>query len=79
MLYILLTSLIFSYLTGLGLYRLFFHPLHRYPGPVIAALTDLYEVYHNIVRGGGLVTEIERLHQLYGPVVRTGPNTARLS
>ncbi|KAF9024874.1 cytochrome P450 [Rhodocollybia butyracea] len=52
----------------LALYRLFFHPLHNYPGPVLAALTDWYEA-------GGLVAEIERLHKLHGPVIRIGPNT----
>ncbi|KAF9077833.1 cytochrome P450 [Rhodocollybia butyracea] len=59
----------------LATYRLFFHPLHQYPGPVLAALTNWYEVYYNIVKGGGLLAEIERLHQLHGPVIRVGPNT----
>ncbi|KIK54972.1 hypothetical protein GYMLUDRAFT_886116 [Collybiopsis luxurians FD-317 M1] len=75
MLHIVLSSLSFSYLAALCLYRLFFHPLHRYPGPTIAALTGWYELYHNIFQGGGLVAEIEKLHELYGPVVRIGPNT----
>ncbi|KIK55045.1 hypothetical protein GYMLUDRAFT_176222 [Collybiopsis luxurians FD-317 M1] len=72
--YSLLVTLYFSYLVALALYRLFFHPLHRYPGPVLAAVTHWFEVYHNIVKGGGLVIEIERLHKIYGPVVRVGPN-----
>ncbi|KAF5389069.1 hypothetical protein D9757_004994 [Collybiopsis confluens] len=42
--------------------------------PVFAALTDWHEVYHDIVRGGGLVAEFDRLHRLYGPVIRVGPN-----
>ncbi|KIK58364.1 hypothetical protein GYMLUDRAFT_246082 [Collybiopsis luxurians FD-317 M1] len=58
-----------------ALYRLFFHPLHKYPGPVLAAVTDWYEVFYNFVLGGEFVAEIERLHKRYGPVVRTGPNT----
>ncbi|KAE9397352.1 cytochrome P450 [Gymnopus androsaceus JB14] len=59
----------------LTLYRLFFHPLHKYPGPILAAVTDWYEAYYSIIKKGGLVIEIERLHKLYGPVVRVGPNT----
>ncbi|KIK70276.1 hypothetical protein GYMLUDRAFT_994700 [Collybiopsis luxurians FD-317 M1] len=73
--YFLLASLFFSYLIALAFYRLFFHPLHKFPGPALAALTNWYEAYHNIVRSGGLVTEIERLHKVYGPVVRVGPDT----
>ncbi|KIK54975.1 hypothetical protein GYMLUDRAFT_48174 [Collybiopsis luxurians FD-317 M1] len=75
MIYLVLASLLFSYLAALALYRIFFHPLHKFRGPVLAALTDWYEIYYNIVHDGGLVVEIERLHDLYGPVVRTGPNT----
>ncbi|KAF9071654.1 cytochrome P450 [Rhodocollybia butyracea] len=62
-------------LSALALYRLFFHPLCRYPGPILAALTGWYEAYYDIVKRGGLVVEIERLHKLHGPVIRIGPNT----
>ncbi|KIK66823.1 hypothetical protein GYMLUDRAFT_157469 [Collybiopsis luxurians FD-317 M1] len=67
-------ALSFCYLAGKALYRLFFHPLHTYPGPLLAAVTSWHEVYYNLVQGGRLVIELERLHNLYGPVVRTGPN-----
>ncbi|KAF9077835.1 cytochrome P450 [Rhodocollybia butyracea] len=75
MYYLLFLYFALSYLFVLALYRLFFHPLHQYPGPVLAALTNWYEAYYNIVKGGGLVAEIERLHKLHGPVIRVGPNT----
>ncbi|KIK60736.1 hypothetical protein GYMLUDRAFT_244294 [Collybiopsis luxurians FD-317 M1] len=71
----MLIYLAFSYLAGLALYRLFFHPLHKYPGPLFAAATSWHEVYYNLVRGGEFMAELERLHKLYGPVVRIGPNT----
>ncbi|KIK65024.1 hypothetical protein GYMLUDRAFT_160341 [Collybiopsis luxurians FD-317 M1] len=74
-LYTVLISLSFCYLAGLALYRRFFHPLHKYPGPALAAVTNWYEVFYNFVLGGELVAEIERLHKVYGPVVRIGPNT----
>ncbi|KIK54998.1 hypothetical protein GYMLUDRAFT_48199 [Collybiopsis luxurians FD-317 M1] len=73
--YTLLISLSFCYFTGIALHRLFFHPLHKYPGPVLAAVTNWYELYYNLVLGGEFVAEIERLHKLYGPVIRIGPNT----
>ncbi|KIK54818.1 hypothetical protein GYMLUDRAFT_249166 [Collybiopsis luxurians FD-317 M1] len=69
-----LISLSFCYLAGLALYRLFFHPLHKYPGPVLAAVSSWYEVFYNFVLGGEWMAEIEKMHKLYGPVVRTGPN-----
>lgn len=54
------------YLGALALYRLFFHPLRKYPGPVLAALTEGYEVYYNIIQFGGMVDELLRLHTIYG-------------
>jgi len=75
MYYLIFLYFSFSSLPVLALYRLFFHPLHKYPGPSLAALTNWYEAYYNIVKGGGLVAEIERLHKLHGPVIRVGPNT----
>ncbi|KAJ3752765.1 cytochrome P450 [Lentinula raphanica] len=72
----LVSTLLLIYIGTLTLYRLYFHPLRKYPGPLLAALTDWYELYYNIVKGGALVTEIEKLHKFYGrPVIRIGPNT----
>lgn len=66
---LLLTYFAFSYMGILTLYRLFFHPLHKYPGPILAAVTDWYEAYYSIIKKGGLVIEIERLHKLYGETI----------
>ncbi|KAF9065816.1 cytochrome P450 [Rhodocollybia butyracea] len=73
--YLLFLYFAFSSLFVLALYRLFFHPLCKYPGPILAALTDWYEAYYNIVEGGGLIAKYEQLHKLHGPVIRVGPNT----
>ncbi|KAF9077868.1 cytochrome P450 [Rhodocollybia butyracea] len=75
MYYLLFLYFAFSSLFVLALYRLFFHPLCEYPGPPLAALTDWYQAYYNIVKGGGLVIKYEQLHKLHGPVIRVGPNT----
>jgi hypothetical protein len=60
----LLASLIF--LTLRSIYRLWYHPLSHIPGPPLAAITHLYEAYHDIVRGGLYVWEIEKMHDKYG-------------
>ncbi|KIK66849.1 hypothetical protein GYMLUDRAFT_157304 [Collybiopsis luxurians FD-317 M1] len=62
-------ALLFCYLAGKALYRLFFHPLHTYPGPMLAAVTSWHEAYYNLVQGGRLVIELERLHNLYGTLL----------
>ncbi|GIK06764.1 hypothetical protein Aspvir_002415 [Aspergillus viridinutans] len=56
-----------------GIYRLYFHPLSHIPGPKLAAITHGYEFYHNIIRGGIFIWELERLHQVYGPIIRINP------
>ncbi|RDB24893.1 hypothetical protein Hypma_007757 [Hypsizygus marmoreus] len=55
----------------LGLQRLFFHPLLKFPGPKLAALTYMYMAYYDIE--GTMVDHLEQLHETYGPVVRIGP------
>lgn len=49
---------------GFVLYRLYFHPLAAYPGPIFASITDWYNVHH-CLKGDRHLTEY-RLHQIYG-------------
>ncbi|OJJ42281.1 hypothetical protein ASPZODRAFT_155391 [Penicilliopsis zonata CBS 506.65] len=54
------------------LYRIFFHPLRGYPGPLLTAVSSIPYVYWTIT--GVLHARIRELHDLYGPVVRLRPN-----
>lgn len=51
-------------------YRLLFHPLTRYPGPKIAAVTQLWTFWQRAQCRGAFVNE--KLHELYGDIVRIG-------
>jgi hypothetical protein len=63
---ILLGSSFLLYALGLLVYRLYLHPLAKFPGPKIAAVTSFYEGWFEIVRNGQYSVEISRLHDLYG-------------
>lgn len=63
----------FVYSVGLGVYRLWFSPIAHVPGPKLAALTQYYEFYYDIILGGQYTFKILELHKVYGPVVRISP------
>ena len=48
------------------LYRVFFHPLSRFPGPALAASTTLYRAYYQVYRDGDHLAQATRLHETYG-------------
>ena len=50
----------------IGLYRLFFHPLSKVPGPKLAALTGLYEFHYECIKQAKFAFQIKRLHEQYG-------------
>ncbi|KAI1878404.1 uncharacterized protein JN550_000586 [Neoarthrinium moseri] len=62
-----------TYIIGLVIYRLYFHPLSKYPGPFLAKVTDAYQLYH--AWKGDRHLEFWRQHEIYGRVVRFGPNS----
>ncbi|KAF6830293.1 L-ornithine-N5-monooxygenase [Colletotrichum plurivorum] len=57
---------------SIGVYRLFFHPLRRFPGPFQAKVTKLYIPWINL--DWKLHEHYLDMHQKYGDFVRVGPN-----
>ena len=56
-----------GYLLCLTVYRLYLHPLAKFPGPKLAALTKWYEAYYEIwPLNGKFSFHIEDLHKQYG-------------
>lgn len=51
------------------IWRLWFSPLARFPGPKLAAITILYELYYELIKGGQYTFKIGELHERYGMLV----------
>ena len=66
----MLVGAAFAYAGTLVFYRLFLHPLTRFPGPRLAAISRWYEAYYDVVLGGQYTSKIAELHRIYGKLVR---------
>lgn len=53
-------------------YNVFFHPLTKFPGPKLHAASHI-PISLSMVKGT-YVFDLKKLHDTYGPVVRTAPN-----
>ncbi|KAK4183514.1 putative cytochrome P450 [Podospora australis] len=64
-----------------AIHSLYFHPLASIPGPKLAAITRLYELYYAVFAHTKILwVEHERqLHRKYGPIIRIGPNSVHVS
>ena len=61
-----LTAFLLSVTIAQAIKRLCFHPLARYPGPLLAASTMWYKTYYDIIMDGGWAEHLEHLHSVYG-------------
>jgi len=50
----------------LAIYRVTFHPLARFPGYWICAVSEWYEFYCYVVKGGQWGNEVKKMHEKYG-------------
>lgn len=60
------------YAVSVAFYRIYIHPLAKFPGPYAAAISNLPYCYWFL--GGRQPYEMVNLHKKYGPIVRTAPN-----
>lgn len=65
----MLADLVVQQLLALVVYRIWLHPLSKYPGPVFAMITDFYAAYH--AWKGDLHLDMWRCHEKYGAKVPT--------
>jgi cytochrome P450 len=68
----LATALVVAALSA-AVYRRCFHPLSRYPGPLLASCSNLWRFCAYL--GGRSHLVEQKLHERYGHVVRIGPNS----
>ncbi|KAK0638079.1 Cytochrome P450 monooxygenase gsfF [Lasiodiplodia hormozganensis] len=73
----MLEIVVFAVVCAYVIYQRFLHPLSRYPGPLLASLSNVWKAYH--VYQGDLEYAILKLHQEHGKIVRIGPNHLDIS
>ncbi|KAI1338195.1 cytochrome P450 monooxygenase-like protein [Xylariaceae sp. FL0016] len=67
------TAYVGSVFASMAVYRAFLHPLRNFPGPKLAALSQIYH-FLSVRRRVNNYKHIHRLHVQYGDYVRVGPN-----
>ncbi|KAJ8123117.1 hypothetical protein ONZ43_g857 [Nemania bipapillata] len=69
---IFFVSLVASSVLLYASYLILLHPLRKYPGPLLAKVSDWFTGFHAFKKD--LHLEIFQCHQKYGPVVRVAPD-----
>jgi hypothetical protein len=60
-------SSVLLWILSFAVYQIYFHPLAKFPGPKLAALSTWYEGYYDVIKSTGRFTwELARLHEQYG-------------
>lgn len=55
-----------TYYVALIVYRLWFHPIANFPGPLLARTTFWYEFYYSYIRVGAYYLKVKEMHEKYG-------------
>ncbi|KAF6834741.1 Trichodiene oxygenase 7 [Colletotrichum musicola] len=72
--FLFLTGVFFCYWTGVYIYRVTWHPLAKFPGTKLAAMSFWYEFYYDLwPHRCRYMWKIKALHDEYGPIVRINP------
>ncbi|KAL4813780.1 cytochrome P450 [Aspergillus spinulosporus] len=71
---LVLAGALISYSLFYVCYTFYWHPLARFPGPPLAALTRFYRAYIDISWKHSFVHHLGELHEKYGDIIRIGPN-----
>ncbi|KAK5728388.1 hypothetical protein LTR15_001524 [Elasticomyces elasticus] len=74
---LILISIPIAYVVGVVVYRIWFHPLSKYPGPKIAAATRFWWARQQL--GGRFPLLVHDLHVKHGEIVRIAPNELSFS
>ncbi|KAJ5047261.1 uncharacterized protein L3040_003098 [Drepanopeziza brunnea f. sp. 'multigermtubi'] len=69
---LLVTGCFTLYVLGIALYRLYFHPLSKYPGPFLWKISRLPHAWYCCT--GRIAYKITDFHGIYGPIVRIAPD-----
>ncbi|KAF2101805.1 putative cytochrome P450 [Rhizodiscina lignyota] len=68
------------YFAATVIYRIYFSPLSKFPGPKFAAATYLVEIYYDAIKGGQYVNILKQWHKQYaGPIIRITPDDLHVS
>ncbi|KAE8396217.1 cytochrome P450 [Aspergillus alliaceus] len=65
-------GIIATLVAGYIVHQIWFHPLAKYPGPLLAKFTHLYTIYQAFKSNRH--ADLYRLHKRHGRIVRYGPN-----
>lgn len=70
---------VLSLWTNILIYRAFFHPLRKFPGPFGAKLSKFWSLNKAMRSGLRYYQVVDQLHEKYGDFVRTGKTLESLS
>lgn len=74
--YLILAKVVYD--VSLAVYRIYFHPLARFPGSKLAVATYWHETAYDVFKGHQYIWKIKDMHEKYGPVIRTNPDDVHI-